>query len=106
MSLTWSDLESTWTTLGSTWATVGEVGGTEPAVPTGVTAVASSTTSITVSWGAAANAIAYDVQSERWNGSAWTDQTAVVEDHLTTSVLASGLTPNTLYRFRVRSVGA
>ncbi|MGI5493784.1 hypothetical protein [Microtetraspora malaysiensis] len=70
--------------------------------PTGLTATPVSATQINLAWGSVAQAIAYDVQRQRWDGTAWTaEQTTRVQ---ATTLADTGLAAATRYRYRVRSV--
>ena len=78
-----------------------------PATPM-VSAVSGSTTSLTVSWAAPANAgkpaiASYDVQYRVGSSGTWTDGP---EDVPTTTATVTGLVANTLYEARVRATNA
>ena len=78
-----------------------------PATPT-VSAVAGSTTSLTVSWAAPANAgkpaiVSYDVQYRVGSSGAWTDGP---QDVTGTTTTVTGLVADTLYEARVRATNA
>jgi hypothetical protein len=75
---------------------------TPPAAPTGGTATAVSTTSISVAWNVVSGATSY--QLDRAEGAA--GAFAQIQSGLTTTgFLDTGLTANTLYRYRARAVG-
>lgn len=71
------------------------------AAPTGVTAVAASESSVTVSWSAVTGATGYVVQYRAAGTTAWTDrpETTALTDTIT------GLTPGTTYQIRVIAKG-
>ena len=78
-----------------------------PATPT-VSAVAGSTTSLTVSWAAPANAgkpaiASYDVQYRAGTSGSWSDGP---ENVTTTTAIVTGLVVDTLYQARVRATNA
>ena len=78
-----------------------------PATPT-VSAVAGSTTSLSVSWAAPANAgkpaiVSYDVQYRVGSSGAWTDGP---QDVTGTTTTVTGLVADTLYEARVRATNA
>lgn len=78
--------------LGTTLPVYNEGG---PAVPTGLTATAISSSRIDVSWDAVGGVSGYDLEE---NGS------VVLVGTTQTSVSRTGLSPNTTYTYRVRSV--
>ena len=68
-----------------------------PAVPTGVTATAISTSQITVAWTPATGATSYKIQRSPDGSAGWIQ----VGTSATTSFTDSGLTPSTTYFYRV-----
>jgi sialate O-acetylesterase len=83
---------------------VGAVGGdTTPTSPTGVTAVAVSSSTVNVAWADnAGNETAYHVERAPSSAGPWTVMTLSLPAN-TTSYAATGLTPSTAYWFRVRA---
>jgi hypothetical protein len=75
-------------------AWVGEATGTNLVAPT-LTATAVSDTQINLSWSAVSGATSYDIER---------DDVVIVTGHGTTSYSDTGLTPSTLYTYRVRGV--
>ncbi|MFF4779400.1 hypothetical protein ACFY05_41955 [Microtetraspora fusca] len=70
--------------------------------PTGLTATPASASQINLAWDSVPLATAYDVQRQRWDGTAWTgEQTTRVQ---AITYADTGLAAATRYRYRVRSV--
>jgi FtsP/CotA-like multicopper oxidase with cupredoxin domain len=71
---------------------------TLPVAPTGLTAAAASSTSVTLAWTASQNgAASYTVQYSANNGGSWTNLAPLVG----TGTTVNGLTPSTTYLFQV-----
>jgi hypothetical protein len=68
--------------------------------PTGLTSSAVTTTGATVSWTAVSGAVSYDVDYKPASSATWIN---AVTGTASTSVTISGLTPATLYDWRVRA---
>lgn len=73
---------------------------TPPAAPTGVSAAATSTTSITVTWNQVSGAESYEVDRAEGAGAFASVATGLTS----TAYIDDGLTPNTEYRYQVRAV--
>lgn len=85
---------------GQTWNLLGveiqDSGGGSLAAPTGLTATAVSSSQIDLSWNAVTGATGYDIER---------DGAVIATDNVTTSYSDTGLTQNTTYTYRVRTVG-
>jgi Zn-dependent metalloprotease len=82
---------------------VGEAGGTgECAVPTGLASSSVTSTTATVSWGAASGATAYNLQYKTSAASTWTTVPGITA----TSYNLTGLTASTAYDYQVQTVCA
>lgn len=73
--------------------------GAPPAVPTNITAVVLTSTSVFINWNDAANADRYQVRYRVQGTTAWTNTGNVFISEIT----INGLTPNNVYQFQVRS---
>jgi kumamolisin len=83
-------------------ATVGSV----PAAPTGVTATASGTTQVTLSWTAVAGATGYNVYKSTGPGREALPAALSVSGGSSTGGIVTGLTTNQIYYFVVQAVNA
>jgi hypothetical protein len=75
-------------------------GPTLPGTPANLVATATSTTSITITWGAVSGATSYTLERSTNISSGWT---VVVPAHTSTSYTDTGRTANTTYVYRVRA---
>jgi len=73
--------------------------------PTGITATAKSSSTVTVKWNAVANASSYVIQYATDSGFTQNVKTQSVSGGSTNSADVTGLTANTTYYFRVMAVG-
>ena len=83
---------------------------TVPGAPTGLTAMASGTTAIDLSWSAPASTggsaiTGYKIESSSDGGSSWSDLVANTSN-TTTTYARTGLTPGTTRHFRVSAINA
>ncbi|HEX5150550.1 MAG TPA: M4 family metallopeptidase [Parafilimonas sp.] len=92
-----TQVQNAWHAVG-----IGAGGGGGCNTPTGLSASSITSTSATVSWGAATGAVKYKLQYRTGPPDPWTK----VNNISTTSYNLTGLTPNTKYVFKVQSICA